>query len=248
MSYVFAVWEGPPPLSNAHAVSEFDRRLAARSNEAPTPGVQAFVHALQVKFPDDRVGTAGDFWELPLEDQVDGSLAYLRVDPAMCEQLGPFILETAAAMELVAFDPQRGQLLPSAIQVARTADFELPAADDLPLHLTAVIGEALGAGVTMAGVLEQRETEFYVQWLARNGALTIEAQGERLLAPEHRLSDEGRNQMMSLGFTEADPNWRLHWDDGLQSLDQAGQILGHVLTAIRRLPLGTAMAIQTFPI
>ncbi len=250
MSYYFAVWEGPEPLSNAHATSECDRLLTMRANNPPTPGVASLVDALRAAHPDpDPAAADASPWaDGSPETHVDGPLAYLPVKPERAEQIRPLLLDAAKAQELVAFDPQLGELIPSATTIARSADFELPAADDLPLHLTAVIGEALGAGVGLAGILEQVETSYYVQWMAQNGSLTIEAQGDHLLPPQHRLPAEGRDQMMSIGFIESDPNWRLHWDDGYQNLDQAGQILGHVLTAVRRLPVGTAMALQTFPV
>lgn len=249
MSYYFAVWEGPAPLSNAHATSECDRLLAMRSKLAPTPAIAALVESLRSTYPDEGPAAATAPWaDGPPASHVDGPLAYLPVKPELAERVRPMLEDMAKSRDLVAFDPQLGELMPSATTIARSADFELPAADDLPLHLTAVIGEALGAGVGLAGILEQVETSYYVQWMAQNGSLTIEAQGDHLLAPEHRLPASARDQMMSIGFIESDPNWRLHWPDGFQNLDQAGQILGHVLTAVRRLPVGTAMALQTFPV
>ena len=247
MSYYFAVWEGPAPLSNAHATSECDRLLSLRANHAPTPGIGALVEVLHAAYPEGDPGAAPWADGQPAR-HVDGPLAYLPVRPEAVDHVRPLLQDTAAARELVAFDPQLGELIPSATTVARSADFELPVSEELPLHLTAVIGEALGAGSNIAGILEQVATGYYVQWMAQNGSLTIEAQGEDLLAPQHRLAPEGQNQMKSIGFVEGDPNWRLHWEDGFQHLDQAGQILGHVLMAIRRLPVGTAMALQTFPV
>ena len=221
-----------------------------RANQAPTPAIASLVDALGAAHPepDPAAVAAGPWADGPPINHTDGPLAYLPVKPERAEQVRPLLQDAARTRELVAFDPQLGELIPSATTVARSADFELPAADDLPLHLTAVIGEALGAGVGLAGILEQVETSYYVQWMAQNGSLTIEAQGDQLLPPQHRLPAEGRDQMISVGFVESDPNWRLHWDDGFQNLDQAGQILGHVLTAVRRLPVGTAMALQTFPV
>ena len=247
MSYYLAVWEGPPPLSNAHATSECDRLLALRANHAPTPGIGGLVEVLRAAYPDGDQGAA-PWAEGPPAGHVDGPIAYLPVRPEAVDHVRPLLQDTAAARDLVAFDPQLGELIPSATTIARSADFELPAPEELPLHLTAVMGEALGAGVNIAGILEQVSTSYYVQWMAQSGSLTIEAQGEHLLPPEHRLPPEGRAQMKSLGFGEGDPNWRLHWEDGFQYLDQAGQILGHVLMAIRRYPVGTPMALQTFPV
>lgn len=250
MSYYFAVWEGATPLSNAHAASEFDRLLAARDGYPPTAVVTSLVEALRAMYPDQPgLDPASTPWSRPpLQANVDGPLAYLPVRPEVAEQMRPLIQQTAEECAMVAFDPQLGELIPSATAVPRIADFDLPAPGDLPVHLTAVIGEALGAGVGLAGILEEVETTYYVQWMAQNGALTIEAQSDHLLPPEHRLPGDVRDQMTGIGFIESDPNWRLHWDDGFQNLDQAGRILGHVLSSVRRMPVGTAMALQTFPV
>ncbi len=246
MSYYFAIWDGPAPLSNAHATSECERLLGSEARTPPSIGMLGLVDVLRAAHPDDA--PSSPWSERPLVDHVDGTLAYLPVKPEQAEQIRPLLQDAAEARNFVAFDPQLGELMPSATTVPRVSDFELPEAADLPLHLTAVIGEALGAAAPMAGILEQMNTGYYVQWMATSGELTVEAQGETLLAPEHRLSREGRDQMVSLGFTEGDPNWQMHWSDGFLNLDQAGQILGHVLTAVRRMPVGTPMALQTFPI
>lgn len=249
MTYAFAAWEGPPPLSNAHASSECQRLLAGRTHQPPTPAIVDLVDSLIARYPDlDQPDGDGSPWaDGPLLNLADGPLLYFGCRPDRADEVRS-LLDEVDADGVVVFDPQASELVPSATAVARSADFELPPADDLPLHLTAVIGEALRAEVPVAGVVEQVETQFYVQWLARDGGLTIEAQGEALLPPEHQLSSEGRDQMMSLGFVEDDPNWSLHWPDGIANLDQAGQILGHVLIAIRRLPVGTPMKLQTFPV
>ncbi|MGI9598103.1 MAG: TY-Chap domain-containing protein [Acidimicrobiales bacterium] len=210
----------------------------------------AFVDALVKVHPDtDQPGAPDSPWgDGPLLARADGMLAYFGVRPEQVDELVDLVEETAKRMDLVAYDPQLSQLLPSATTVARWADFELPAPDDLPLHLSAVMGEALNAGKTLAGILEQVETGFYVQWMAADGSLVIEVQGEGTLPPQHRLPDERRHQMVELGFVSGDPNWRLEWADGAGNLDQAGRILGRVLTTVRQLPVGTPMALQTFPV
>jgi len=247
MSYFFAIWDGPAPLSNAHATSECERLLSMEVHEPPRAGILGLIEVLRAAHPDD--GSPSSPWsDGPLIGHVDGPLAYLPVRPESAEQIRPLLEDAAEARDFVAFDPQLGELMPSATTVARSADFELPDPAELPLHVTAVIGEALGAGVAVAGILEQVETGYYVQWLAKQSGLTLEAQGEQLLAPGLRLSPEGRDQMIGLGFVEGDPNWHLHWEDGFRNLDQAGRVIGHVLTVVRGLPVGTAMALQTFPI
>lgn len=250
MSYEFAVWDGPQPLSNAHAASECQRLSEARAQEPPSPAIRAFIDALLAVHPDlDRPGGDTSPWtDGPLLAHAEGPLAYFGVKPEQVDELVELVENTANTMKLVAYDPQLSQLLPSATSIARTADFELPAAHDLPLHLTAVMSEALNSGRTMAGILEQVETGFYIQWMTSGGGLVIEVQGEDRMAAEQRLPTEGRDQMLGLGFVSDDPNWRLEWHDGAANLDQGGQILSHVLTAIRNLPIGTPMALQTFPV
>ncbi len=246
MSYYFAIWDGPAPLSNAHATSECERLLSSEARKPPSAGMLGLIDVLRAAHPDDAPSSP---WSKgSLISHVEGTLAYLPVKADMAEQVRALLQDAAEARNFVAFDPQLGELMPSATTIARASDFELPEAADLPLHLTAVIGEALGAGGPMAGILEEIETSYYVQWMTKSGELTIEAQGESLLAAEHRLERAGKDQMVSLGFTEGDPNWQMQWTDGFVHLDQAGQILGHVLTAVRRIPVGTTMALQTFPI
>ena len=252
MSYYFALWQGPVPLSNAHATSECDRLLAERSNHPPTPGIACLVEALRYSYPEGPSASAGGqdpAWSnSPIASYVDGPVAYIPVRPELASQARPVLQRTAESCELIAFDPQLGELIPSATTVPRFSDFAFPAAEVVPVHLVALIGEALGAGVGLAGILEQVSTGYYVQWMAKDGSLTVEAQGDHLLAPALRLDSEGRREMISVGFVESEPNWRLHWDDGFGHLDQAGQILGHVLTTVRRLPVGEAMSLHTFPV
>ncbi|MGH1493175.1 MAG: TY-Chap domain-containing protein [Acidimicrobiales bacterium] len=250
MSYEVAVWEGPPPLSDAHAASECERLVGVRNHVEPSPSIASFVDVLLAVHPDlDRPGGKESPWsDGPLLAHADGSLIYFGIKPEQVDGALSLIEAAAKDLSLVAFDPQMSQLLPSATSVPRSADFELPSADDLPLHLAAVMGEALKSGRTMAGILEQLGTGFYVQWMTAKGGLVVEVQGDGGLPPEQRFGNEGRDQMLSLGFAAAEPNWRLEWADGHANLDQGSQILSHVLTAIRRLPIGTPMALQTFPV
>lgn len=250
MSYYLGVWEGPAPLSNAHAGSDFQRRMAERSQAPPTPAILRFVETLLALHPDvDRPEGEDSPWaDAPLLHCIDGSTAYLPVRSDRVEEVTALLERQAAGQEFVVFDPQVGQLVPSATAVARSADFELPPPEELPVHIRAVLAEAMGAGRPLAGVLEQVSTEFYVQWLARNGRLTIESQGEHVLAPELRLGGPAREQMRGLGFEEGDPNWRIRWEDGEQYLDQAALVLTRVLTGVRAFPMGEPMRLQTFPV
>ena len=249
MSYELAVWEGPPPLSNAHAASECQRLLNAGSPQPATPAIHGFVDALLAVHPDHPAGPDDGPWgAVPLLDNAEGPMLYFGVQAERIDEVLELVETTAAKMNLVAFDPQLGQLLPSATSIPRLADFELPAAADLPLHLNAIMGEALAAPRTMAGILEQVETGFYVQWMAADGALILEAQGEQRLAPEHRLAAEDCHRMEDLGFVAADPNWRLEFADGVAGIDAAAHIITDVVTGVRHLGVGTPMALQTFPL
>ncbi len=250
MSYEVAVWDGPPPLSNAHAASECERLVGLRGQAAPSPAIASFVDTLLAVHPDlDRPGGKASPWaDGPLIAHADGPLIYFGLKPELVDDALELVERTALEKGLIAYDPQLSQMLPSATSVARRTEFELPPADDLPLHLSAVIGEALRAGQSMAGVLEHTGSGFYVQWMADSGALIAEVQGDDSMAPADRMGAEGRDQLLSLGFADADPNWRLQWANGGASIDQASQIIGHVLTAIRKLSVGAPMALQTFPV
>ena len=245
MSYDLAVWEGPPPLSNMHAGSECERRLATPEPGPPTPPVAAFIEAMVEIFPRDRPGGP---WIHDPADGAAGTMAYLTVDRSRLSEVVPAVQASAARLLLVAFDPQAGELIPSAVTVDRSAEFDLPDRAEFPIHLAAVIGEALAAGTTMAGIVEQVENGFYVQWMVKDGGLTVEAQGEGVLPPTLRLPDEGRDRMMGLGFVLDEPNWSLHWADGDANAEEAARILADVFTTVRALPPGTAMKLQTFPV
>ena len=250
MSYYIGVWEGPAPLSNAHAASEFQRRMGERSQAAATPAIRGFVDGLLTVHPDIDLpeGEDGPWADAPLLHCIDGSTAYLPVRPERVDEIRRLIEQRIDGQELVAFDPQARSLVPSAVAVARSSEFDLPPASELPVHLRAVLGEALAAGRALAGVLEQVSTEFYVQWLVRDRRLTVEAQGEELLPTGLRLSPLALDRMAALGFARAEPNWRVAWDDGAQHLDEAAAVLGRVLTEVRGLPVGEPMRLQTFPV
>lgn len=250
MSYYIGVWEGPAPLSNVHAGSEFQRRMAERSQAEPTPGIRQFVEGLLDIHPDiDRPeGADGPWADAPLIQCIDGSTAYLPVRQEWLDEVAALVQERVAGREFVAFDPQAGALVPSATAVARTSEFELPPPAELPIHLGAVLGEAMAAGRSLAGVLEQGSTQYYVQWLVRDGRLTIEAQGDGRLPESLRLSGPARAQMLDLGFQESDPNWQLRWADGQDHVEEAATLLGRVLTEVRGIPVGEIMRLQTFPV
>lgn len=250
MSYYIGVWEGPAPLSNVHAGSEFQRRMSERSQAEPTPGIRQLIESLLEIHPDiDRPeGAEGPWSDAPLIQCADGSTAYLPVRPERVDEVTALVQERVAGRELVAFDPQAAALVPSATEVARTSEFEMPPPAELPIHLGAVLGEAMAAGRPFAGVLEQTATRYYVQWLVRDGRLTIEAQGDGHLPDSLRLSGPARAQMADLGFHESDPNWQVRWPDGQEHVEEAATLLGRVLSEVRGIPVGEIMRLQTFPV
>ena len=250
MTYYLGVWEGPAPLSNAHAGSEFQRRMGERSQAEPTSAIRNLVESLLAVYPDlDRPdGQDGPWADGPLLACIDGSTVYLPIRPERLEEVARLIRERCAGRELVAFDPQVGTLIPSATAVARTSEFELPPLSELLLHLGAVLGEAVAAGRPLAGVLEQVSTGYYVQWLVRDGRMTIEAQGDDRLPEALRLSGPARAQMADLGFIEADPNWQIRWPDGADRVQEAATLLGRVIGEVRSVPVGEVMRLQTFPV
>jgi hypothetical protein len=250
MSYEVAVWEGPAPLSNAHAASEWERLSGRRDHAAPSAAIANFVDALVAVHPDlDRPGGEDSPWsDGPLLAHADGPLIRFGLKPELVDDALELVERVASEQRLVAYDPQMSQLLPSATEAPRRAEFELPPAEELPLHLAAVIGEAVRAGRPMVGVLEHRGSGMYVQWNSSKAALVAEVGREPTGEGDAPTESGVRDQMLSLGFVESDPNWRLEWADGAAGIDQAGQILGHVLSAVRKLPVGAAMQLQTFPV
>ncbi len=254
MSYDFAVWEGPPPLSNVHGASEFERRRMAASSPIedalPCGSIRNLVTSLLSVYPDrDAPGVVDSPWvDAPLINNAIGTMAYLRVVESHADAVRKLIDDESARLGLVAYDPQAAHLVPSATTVVRASEFELPDTDDLCVHLQAVMGEALGAATPMVGVLEERATGYYVQWMADRGAIVLEAQGEDVLAAGLRTQPEGQSVLHSLGFDQARPNWRCLLENGSSYLDHAARTLAHVLTEVRRIPPGAKMRIETFPI
>lgn len=251
MSYNFAVWDGPAPLSNAHAFSEFERRIETlQPGVPPTSAITRLVKALLQVYPDSNTpgGEESPWTDGPLISNASGDMIYFGVAEDAIEVPEQLITELSAELTLVAFDPQQATLMPSALQANRTTEFELPAAHELSVHLSALIGEALSAGVRFVGIAEEVETSSYVQWMTdEQGGLEIEVQGEAFQPPQRRLSPGGKDEMRQLGFEESDPNWCMYFEHGNQSAATASQLLAHSLCEVRKMAVGTMMQIETFP-
>lgn len=254
MSHDFVVWEGAPPLSNVHGASEFERRRAqltgGRSSEPPTAGIREFMTGLLAAYPDSDNSDSEDtpWLDRPLSQSASGSAMYLRVDERRVSSARKLIEVEASRLNLVAYDPQTMHLIPSATTMRRSSEFELPPAAELVLHLQAVIGEALEARHPMVGVLEERATGYYVQWLARDGAVMLEAEGDSGLPPGLWTDAPGRSTLHSLGFDEAEPNWQCLVENGMELLEPIAGVMAQILTVVRRIPAGAKMRIETFPL
>lgn len=296
MSYAIVVWDGPAPLSNAHAVSEYERRADADAAD-PTPPSDDLRNFLGRILPlpsgsgranrpadpaqgenpvddedtsDSAARTVGELmlagevdglvggqrdgsndavWlDPPFSLSPDGSLVILHAEMSQVAAAKKQVVENLEGSTLVAFDPQLGELLPSPGAAARVADFGLPAGGELPLHLAALIGEALDFWTGQAGVIEDVENGFYVQWVTEAGNLTVEVQGENKLPDKLRLSGAGLEQMSDLGFAVDDPNWRLMWPAGEPDVELAAEALARVLAEVRQIPVGAPMRLHTFPV
>ncbi len=257
MSYNFAVWEGAAPLSNAHATSEFERRcdllatqLEDSIGKAVSPGIRDFVDALIGVHPDaPQPSRGGGPWaDGPLINNATGDFIYFAAVPDRVEDVGQLVMQSAADLGLVAFDPQVEELMPSATSGVRSTEFDLPVAHELALHLEALIEEALAAGPTFVGIVQEEATGSFIQWMAgTDGSLAIEVQGESLQSPRRRLNSDGESEMRSLGFADEGTNWSASYQNGRGSIETASNLLAHALCEIRRVPPGAAMSVQTFP-
>jgi len=251
MSYDFVVWEGPQPLSNAHASSEYQRlRDENPSSADPTEQIRMVVDALLSIYPDrDAPGGSSSPWiDSPLIRSARGSVIYLRTDAAKAKQVRDLLLSINADQSLVVFDPQRGRLVPAAGRVERTTKFQLPPAGGLNVHLGAVLAEELAAKRPVVTILEHPDSYFYLQWMVDSGVITLEAQSESRIPMEYRLSADGRDHMFGLGFQAGDPNWRQSWSDASADIDDIVKIISRVIYDVRRAEPGQAMIAHRFPI
>lgn len=254
MSYDFAVWEGSPPLSDLHGASEFERRRSSlRSADGdlfPTAPIREFVTGLLAAYPDrDQPGVYDSPWiDAPLINNAVGGMIELRVIENRAEAVRKLIEVEATRLKLVAFDPQVGRLVPSATTMLRSAEFELPPSSEFGLHLHAVIGEAVTTAEAMVGVLEERATGFYVQWLADGDGLVLEVQSDESLPDGLRTGAEGAERLRRFGFDTDGGNWRLVIDDARPRLERVAGVVAAVVADVRRISPGAKMRIETFPV
>ena len=251
MSYDFVIWEGPQPLSNAHASSDYQRLRAENPSTAdPTRRMRTVIQALLRIYPDrDAPGGENSPWvDTPLINSARGSVIYLRCDEVKSARVRDLLVSINADMSLVVFDPQKGDLVPPAGSVERTTKFQLPPPGGLNAHLSAVLSEDLAGRRPGITILDHPDSNFYLQWLVENGGLTLEAQSESRIPMEHRLTADQREQMFSLGFQSGDPNWRQYWPDARANLDDIVKVVTRVFYEVRGAEPGQPMIAQRFPV
>ncbi len=251
MSYDFVIWEGPQPLSNAHASSDYQRLRAANPSSAePTRRMRTVVDALLRIYPDRNApgGSNSPWIDMPLINAARGAVIYLRTEETMAHKVRDLLVSINADMSVVVFDPQTGDLVPTAGSVERITKFQLPPPGGLNAHLSAVLAEDLAGPRAVVTILEHPASHFYIQWFVEDGCLTLEAQSESRIPMEHRLSADQREQMFSLGFQTGDPNWRQIWPDATANLDDIVKVITRVFFEVRRAEPGQAMVAHRFPI
>lgn len=251
MSYDFVIWEGPQPLSNAHAGSDYQRLRAQNPSSAdPTRRMRTVIDALLRIYPDrDMPGGSNSPWiDTPLINSARGPVIYLRTDESMSNRVRDLLVSINADMSVVVFDPQKADLVPPAGSVERVTKFQLPPAGGLNVHVGAVLAEDLAGSRPEVTILEHPDSCFYLQWLVERGTLTLEAQSESRIPMEHRLSVDQREQMFSLGFQSGDPNWRQVWPKAEANLDDIVKVVTRVFYEVRKAESGQAMVAYRFPV
>ncbi|MDH3294375.1 MAG: hypothetical protein OER95_08655 [Acidimicrobiia bacterium] len=251
MTYDFVVWDGPAPLSNAHARSDYQRLRAENPSTAePTQRMRSAVNELLRFFPDlDMPGGSASPWaDTPLIHSARGSVLYVRTQQAKSHQARDLLIAVARDYHMVVFDPQQAELVPSAGEVERITKFQLPPPGGLDVHVNALLTEEIKTGRPMVTILEHADSCFYLQWMVENGAVTLEAQSDSRIPMEHRLSSTARDQMFSLGFETGDPNWRQYWPDATTNLDDVVKVISRVFYEVRGAQAGQAMSAHRFPV
>ena len=117
MSYDVAAWEGERPSDDAAAASEFEQLYELSQDvEPPSRAIREFVDRLLARHPDltelddDEVDDC-PWADGPLLGNASGSFIYFSLVPSSADEILPFVVETAEAAGLVAFEPQTGKLL-----------------------------------------------------------------------------------------------------------------------------------------
>lgn len=258
MTYEFVVWQGPPPLSDAHAASDFKqyRAAAAGSPVEPIDSIRGFISRLTAVHPDrvvadaapGEMGHESPWVDSPLIKQARGRMAVIRVVEVRADAVRPVLIDAARDHGLVLYDPQRRTMVPSAVANKRTVRFQLPQPSQLHVHLNALLSEQVGGPAPVVGVLQHLDSGYYVQWVAEPGSVTVEAQGDEVLAPEQRFSDSARDEMTVLGFQAGSPNWSRRSGADKVRIAEAARAICSVLFDVRGIGPGDGVCIRTFPV
>ena len=119
MSVDLAVWEGPPPVSDAEAITTFERlceQFPERASVPPTDAIAAYVQGLLARYPDLAGEDQEPSFEVPwgsgpLLGNASGPIVYIdmKLNGAFREGWR-YCVDLATSLGLVAFDPQAGAL------------------------------------------------------------------------------------------------------------------------------------------
>src|SRR5215213_8043917 len=118
MSIDLAVWEGPPPASDAAAVATFDDlrdRFLETRRTPPTEAIIDYVVTLLSRYPDlpdeDHETSVDVPWGSALLNNASGPIVYIdmKLNNAFHEGWR-YCVELASGKGLIAFDPQSGAM------------------------------------------------------------------------------------------------------------------------------------------
>jgi|SRR5215213_905809 len=121
MSIDLAVWEGPPPASDAAAVATFDDlrdRFLETRRTPPTEAITDYVVTLLSRYPDlpdeDHETSVDVPWGSALLNNASGPIVYIdmKLNNAFHEGWR-YCVELASGKGLIAFDPQSGAMAES---------------------------------------------------------------------------------------------------------------------------------------
>jgi hypothetical protein len=118
MSYDVAVWVGARPADDAAALKTFEELWKRYENtvEPPHPAILAYLSDLQKRYPDldeldDWPADDSPWAEGHMIGNVMGPFFYFAMTYPGARKALSFVAETAAAHNLVCFDPQSTTLI-----------------------------------------------------------------------------------------------------------------------------------------
>jgi hypothetical protein len=118
MSYSLAFWVGPRPSTHDEAAAEFKRLYAVHdyhSTEPPAPELLAFLSVATKRYPEPTGNDDDDddsVWdEAPLLRCIHGPFFCVAIQGRRADEVSRFLGDLAMKMNLVAFDPQKAELI-----------------------------------------------------------------------------------------------------------------------------------------